>query len=56
MTLKTEAYNRAQADANLNELGNSLENQYAQMDITFEELDGKERLDIFSELLLGKKN
>lgn len=55
VTLKTEAYNQGQAAANLGELGNSLENQYAQMDITFEELDGKERLDIFAELLLGKR-
>ena len=55
VTLRTEAYNKNQADSNLNELGSSLENQYAQMDISFEELDGKERLDIFSELLLGKR-
>lgn len=54
VTLRTEAYNKSQADANLSELGISLENQYSQMDIAFEELDGKERLDIFSELLLGK--
>lgn len=55
VTLRTEAYSKNQADSVLNELGNSLENQYAQMDISFEELDGKERLDIFSELLLGKR-
>ena len=53
VTLRTEAYNKSQADSILNELGNSLENQYAQMDITFKELGGKERLDIFSELLLS---
>lgn len=55
VTLKTEAYNRGQADSNLSELGTSLENQYSQMDISFEELDGKQRLDIFSELLLSKR-
>ena len=55
VTLRTEAYNKSQADSILNELGNSLENQYAQMDITFKELGGKERLDIFSELLNGKR-
>jgi len=54
VTIGTEAYNREQADANLKEIGSSLENQYAQMDIAFQELDGKERLDIFAELLLGK--
>lgn len=54
VTIGTEAYNREQADANLKEIGSSLENQYAQMDIGFQELDGKERLDIFAELLLGK--
>ncbi|MFX3933331.1 hypothetical protein ACJBW8_11555, partial [Streptococcus suis] len=55
VTLKTEAYNRGQADENLSELGNSLENQYSQMDISFEEMDVKERLDVFAELLLGKR-
>lgn len=54
VTIGTEAYNREQADANLKEIGSSLENQYAQMDIGFQELDGKERLDVFAELLLGK--
>ena len=54
VTIGTDAYNREQADANLKEIGSSLENQYAQMDIGFQELDGKERLDIFAELLLGK--
>lgn len=54
VTIGTEAYNREQADANLKEIGSSLENQYAQMDIAFQELDGKERLDVFAELLLGK--
>lgn len=54
VTIGTDAYNREQADANLKEIGSSLENQYAQMDIGFQELDGKERLDVFAELLLGK--
>lgn len=54
VTIGTEAYNREQADANLKEIGSSLENQYAQMDIGFQELDGKERLVVFAELLLGK--
>ena len=54
VTIGIEAYNREQADANLKEIGSSLENQYAQMDIGFQELDGKERLDVFAELLLGK--
>ena len=54
ITIGTEAYNREQADANLKEIGSALENQYAQMDIGFQELDGKERLDVFAELLLGK--
>lgn len=55
VTLRTDAYDRNQANSNLSELGSALENQYAQMDISFEELDGKERLDLFSELLLGKR-
>lgn len=55
VTLKTDAYNRGQADSNLSELGSALENQYSQMDIGFEELDGKERLDLFIELLQGKR-
>lgn len=55
MTIKTDAYSKGQADSNLSELGTALENQFLQMDITFEELDGKERLDIFSELLQGKR-
>lgn len=54
VTIGTDAYNREQADANLKEIGSSLENQYAQMDIGFQELEGKERLDVFAELLLGK--
>ena len=45
VTLRTEAYNKSQADSILNELGNSLENQYAQMDIIFSELlNGKRKL------------
>lgn len=55
VTIKTDAYSKGQADSNLSELGTALENQFLQMDITFEELDGKERLDIFSELLQGKR-
>ncbi|KAA0119564.1 DUF87 domain-containing protein [Streptococcus sanguinis] len=54
VTIGIEAYSREQADTNLKEIGSSLENQYAQMDIGFQELDGKERLDVFAELLLGK--
>lgn len=55
VTIKTDAYSKGQADSNLSELGTALENQFLQMDITFEELDGKERLDIFSEVLQGKR-
>lgn len=55
VTIKTDAYSKGQAASNLSELGTALENQFLQMDITFEELDGKERLDIFSELLQGKR-
>lgn len=56
VTLKSTAFNKAHADVTLNELGAVLEDRYSQMDITFEKMNGKERLAIFSELLLSKRD
>ncbi|MFS1664490.1 VirB4-like conjugal transfer ATPase, CD1110 family [Streptococcus sp. zg-JUN1979] len=54
ITLTTDADDRGIAEGALHELGNTLENQYAQMGIGFEELSGKERLDILVYLLQDK--
>lgn len=54
VTIKADAYDRGKAEAIFNDIEAALHNQYAQMDIAFEKLEGKERLDIFAELLLDK--
>lgn len=48
MTLSTQAYECQQADTQLHELGDSIANQFSDLDIAFDQLSGLERLGIFS--------
>ncbi|MGT2755761.1 VirB4-like conjugal transfer ATPase, CD1110 family [Streptococcus ovuberis] len=48
ITLATQAYDALQADTNLHELSGSITDQFTEMDIEFDPLDGLERMGIFS--------
>lgn len=48
ITLATQAYDKDQADTNLHEIGGAVGNQFQDLDIDFQSLDGQERLGIFS--------
>lgn len=48
VTLSTTSYDQIQADTQLHELGDGVANQFEEMSIAFEPLDGLERLRLFS--------
>lgn len=48
VTLSTQSYERQQADLQLHELADTIHDQFAEMEITFDELNGLDRLHIFN--------
>lgn len=55
VTLSTHAYDRLQADTQLHEMSTAIRDQFVEMEIDFEDLDGVDRLNLFSWFLSEDK-